>query len=109
MSRRTSMIKAKSDISFREYNKKICQATQLQSGYGFYYDIESNVWYTQPCSICDCDICKETSDENLLKIKQMRHKRNLNVKKVDDAFSWFNFIFVFGTFCGSLVIFSYFA
>lgn len=109
MKQRPNMIKAKSDISFREYNKKICQATNLHSGYGFYYDIESSVWYSQPCSICDCDTCEQTSDENLLKIKNARQQRMVNVKKVEEVFSWFNFIFVFGTFCGSLVVFSYFA
>jgi hypothetical protein len=98
------MIKAKSDISFKEYHQKICQSTCIKSDYGFYYDIESNKWI-RPCALCDCIEC--VSKDMAIKKKkiddQMIEKHNRFVMNV------INTLFVGTTFLAALTILYKFA
>lgn len=106
--KRSPMIKAKSDISFKEYSQKICQTTNINSTYGFYYDIEANKWI-RPCAICDCSDCES---KEILKEKQ-KQEHFLDEKKTSQRqksiMQIVNTLFVCGTFTAAMVLIYKFA
>lgn len=108
------LVKANSDISFKEFSKKICQSTNMKSDYGFYYDIEANRWL-KPCALCDCGLCikkdlemrtKEIEREKKIKETEIENKKNERNGRI--FMNVVSAVFVCGSFCAAaLVLFKF--
>jgi hypothetical protein len=104
-----SLQKAKSDISFDEYSKKISHLQDLQTDWGFYYDIEANRWQ-KAAALCDCERCLTKTPPPSPSQSKERHIENENNKNnySRQVYNFVNFIFVASSFIATLTVLYHF-
>lgn len=103
-----SLQKAKSDISFQEYSKKISHIHDLQTDWGFYYDIESNRWQ-KAASLCDCDQClTKTPPPSPSQKKERNFKIDEKNNKSRQVYNFVNFVFVASSFIAAFTVLYHF-
>lgn len=100
-----SLQKAKSDISFDEYSKKISHLQDLQTDWGFYYDIEANCWQ-KAAALCDCERClTKTPPPSPSHNKERSVEKNTYSRQV---YNFVNFVFVASSFITAVTVLYHF-
>ena len=100
-----SLQKAKSDISFEEYSKQISHMQDIQTDWGFYYDIEANRWQ-KAAALCNCQLCltKTPPPSPSQKIERDDEKNNISRQ----VYNCVNFIFVATSFVAAVTVLYHF-
>jgi hypothetical protein len=102
-----SLQKAKSDISFVEYSKQISHIHDLQTDWGFYFDIEANRWQ-KAAALCNCERCSTKTPPPSSSQKNERNFKNEENNVSRQVYNFVNFVFVAASFISALTVLYHF-